>query len=175
VLSGGARWGQASINPLNLLQDWASLVLQNEGAMPRDVVMSVDVWKVFRADAEVQKRLDQFRGESTMQRDANMQEGLTFHGVVDGFNIYSYQGWYVDDNNVEQPILPAGTVIMGSSAVEGVQAFGAIMDEEAGIQPMAYFPKSWVEKDPSMRILLMQSAPLVVPYRPNATLCATVL
>jgi hypothetical protein len=175
VLSGGARWGQASINPLNLLQDWASLVLENEGSMPRDVVMSVDVWKVFRADAEVQKRLDQFRGESTMQRDANMQEGLTFHGVVDGFNIYSYQGWYVDDNNVEQPILPAGTVIMGSSAVEGVQAFGAIMDEEAGIQPMAYFPKSWVEKDPSMRILLMQSAPLVVPYRPNATLCATVL
>lgn len=31
-----------------------------------------------------------------------------------------------------------------------------------------------VEEDPSVRWLLLQSAPLVVPYRPNATFCATI-
>jgi hypothetical protein len=175
VLSGGARWGQAGVNPLNLLQDWASLVLQTEGAMPTRVVMTVDVWKIFRADAEVQKRLDQFRGTSTMVRDASMDAGGTFMGIVDGFEIWVYQDWYVNDAGTEVPMLPAGTVIMGSSQIEGVQAFGAILDEESDLQPMAYFPKSWIEKDPSVRLLLTQSAPLMVPYRPNASLCATVL
>lgn len=175
VLTGGNRWGQAGVNPLNLLQDWAQLVLQKSGAMPTDVVMTVDAWKVFRADTEVQKRLDQFRGNSTLVRDAQIAEGGVFMGVVDGFNIYVYSGWYVDDAGVEQPILPAGTVLMGGQQIEGVRAYGAIRDEEAGYQAMAYFPKSWVEKDPAVRFLLMQSAPLVVPYRVNASFAATVL
>jgi hypothetical protein len=39
---------------------------------------------------------------------------------------------------------------------------------------MEYFVKSWEVEDPSRRILLMQSAPLIVPYRPDATFAATV-
>lgn len=175
TLTGGNRWGQAGVNPLNLLQDWAQTVLQLSGSMPSDVIMTVDAWKIFRADSEVQKRLDQFRGNSTMVQDAQIAEGGVFMGVVDGFNIYVYSGWYVDDNGVEQPILPAGTVLMGSSQIQGVRAFGAIRDEEAGFQATPYYPKSWVEKDPSVRYLLMQSAPLVVPTRVNASFAATVL
>ncbi len=57
TLSGGNRWNQAGIKPLDNLQDWAQTVLQASGAMPVDVVMTVDVWKVFRADADVQSRL----------------------------------------------------------------------------------------------------------------------
>lgn len=175
VLSGGARWGQAGVNPLNLLQDWALTVQQACGAAPIDVIMTIDVWKIFRADAEVQKRLDQFRGNSTMVRDSSVNAGLDFKGVIDGFNVFTYADWYIDDNNAEQPILPAGTVIMSSAQVEGVRCYGAIRDEEAGYQALPYFPKSWVEKDPAVRYLLMQSAPLMVPYRVNASFCATVL
>ena len=40
---------------------------------------------------------------------------------------------------------------------------------------MPYFSKSWVEEDPAVRYLMLQSAPLVVPYRVNASLCAKVL
>jgi hypothetical protein len=42
------------------------------------------------------------------------------------------------------------------------------------MQAMPYFAKSWIEKDPSARVLLMQSAPLPVPYRINASMAATV-
>ena len=48
-----------------------------------------------------------------------------------------------------------------------------IMDEKAAFKALRYFSKSWLEEDPAVRWLLMQSAPLVVPYRPNASLCAT--
>jgi hypothetical protein len=40
---------------------------------------------------------------------------------------------------------------------------------------MEYFTKSWTIPDPSTRILLMQSAPLMVPYRINASFSAKVL
>lgn len=175
TLTGGNRWGQTGVNPLNLLQDWAQTMLQISGSMPTDVVMTVDVWKVFRADAEVQKRLDQVRGNSTLVRDAQIAEGGVFMGVIDGFNVYVYSGWYINDSNSEVPILPAGTVLMGSSQIQGVRAFGAIRDEAAGFQATPYYPKSWIEEDPSVRYLLMQSAPLVVPTRVNASFAATVL
>jgi hypothetical protein len=175
TLTGGNCWGQTGVKPLNLLQDWSQLILQICGAMPTDVVMTVDVWKVFREDATVQKRLDQYRGNSTLVQDAQVSEGGVFMGVIDGFNIFVYSGWYIDDNNAEQPILPAGTVLLGGAQIQGVQAFGAIRDEAAGYQAVPYYPKSWVEEDPSVRYLLMQSAPLVVPTRVNASFAATVL
>lgn len=175
TLTGGECWGQAGVKPLNLLQDWAQLMLQKSGAIPTDVIMTTDVWKVFREDTQVQKRLDQFRGNSTMTQQAQIAEGGVFMGIIDGFNIYVYSGWYVNDSNVETPILPAGTVLMTSSQLQGVQAFGAIRDEAAGFQALPYYPKSWVEEDPSARMLLMQSAPLIVPTRVNASFAATVL
>jgi len=61
------------------------------------------------------------------------------------------------------------------NGVEGYRAFGAIRDEEAGYQPLPYFSKSWIEKDPAVRWLLLQSAPLMVPYRINGSLSAQVL
>jgi hypothetical protein len=96
-------------------------------------------------------------------------------GRMGDYAIYTYSGTYTDpeDGQVKQ-ILPANTVLVGSSGVDGVRHFGAIRDLDAGIQARQYFVKSWVVPDPSRRFLLMQSAPLLVPYRPNALLSATV-
>jgi len=74
----------------------------------------------------------------------------------------------------ETPMLPANYVLMGSRSLEGVRAFGAIMDEDFAYGALAFAPKTWVEKNPSRRHLLMQSAPLVVPSRVNALLAAKV-
>lgn len=175
-LSSPNCWSDSGINPLNDLQDWSLLVLQKSGTSPVDVVMTTDVWKVFRENSFVKARwntLNEFRAPLDM--GAVSQTGGTLKGNIDGFNIYVYADWYIDDNGTEQPMLPTGTVLLLSPQVDGVRAYGAIRDEEAGYQPVPYYAKSWVEKDPSVRYLLMQSAPLVVPYRPDASLAATVL
>lgn len=170
------RWSDSGINPLNDLQDWSDTMIKTAGVAITDVVMTVDVWKVFRANAEVAKRLDRFRGNSTMQQDAHSREGLVYMQSVDGFNIYTYSGWYVDPTTgTETALLPAATVLgIAGGFVEGTQCYGAILDHDA-LRAMEYFVKSWLENDPSTRYLLMQSAPLVVPYRVNATFRATVL
>jgi hypothetical protein len=176
TLSGSQRWGQSGVKPLDSLQDWSLLVTQKCGAMPIDVLMDVDAWKVFRADPDVKARLDRFRGNSTMVVDAKLGEGGTFMGSIDGFNFWVYASWYVDPvDGQEKPILPSGTVLLSGPQLEGVRAFGAIRDEQAGFQAMPYFPKSWLENDPAVRYLMTQSAPLVVPYRVNGCLAANVL
>ena len=172
-------WSVTTWNPLDDLQDWSQIVLQATGTMPSDVVMTVDVWKVFRNNQNIQNRLNLFRtigAPPSASLDAQVTEGGVFMGTIDGFNLFVYAGWYVDPSTgTELPILPAGTVIMSSAQLEGTRAYGAIRDEQAGLQPVPYFVKSWTEEDPSVRFLMMQSAPLMVPYRPNASFKAKVL
>ena len=178
VKASGSKWSDTNVNPLNDLQDWAlSLVLKDSGAMSRDVVMTVDVWNVFRENQFIKSRWNSLNANrADISMNAAIETGGVFMGGIDGFNIYVYADWFVDPvDNVEKPMIPAGTVILAGAQVEGVRAFGAVRDEEAGFQPMPFFPKSWVEKDPSVRYLLTQSAPLVYPQRPDATLTATVL
>jgi len=175
TLAGAALWSDPAVDPLDDLQDWSQTALQISGAMLRDVIMTVDVWKIFRKKASVQAELDRFRGSSTMETAAQIEEGGVYMGMIDGFNVFVYSGWYLDAAGVEQPILPAGTVLMAGAQIEGVQAFGAIRDEDAGYQALPLFSKSWVSKDPSVRYLLTQSAPLIVPTRVNASFTASVL
>ena len=172
TLSGTEKWGETDAVPLDNLQTWAGLILKKSGAGARDVIMDIDAWNKFRKDPEVKEEIALFRGTSTMVQDATFTDGGVFMGQIQGFNIFVYSG--LSENNA--PLLPSGTVILVSeSEIQGVRAFGAIRDEASGFQALPYFPKSWVVQDPSARIVMTQSAPLLVPQRINATLCATVL
>ena len=171
-------WGAAGAHPLDDLQDWSQLALKQTGAQLLDLVMTVDVWKVFRIDPTIKDRILVYQATQnpSLNPNAQLTEGGVYMGSVDGFNIFVYSGWYVDPaDGVEKPILPAGTCILTGPQLEGVQAYGAIRDEAAGLQALAYFAKSWTQEDPSVRYIMLQSAPLIVPYRPNALITAKVL
>ncbi|MBI5135780.1 MAG: major capsid protein [Nitrospirae bacterium] len=176
TLGAGSKWGDAGIKPLDDLEDWATTVLDDSGSTITDVVMSPDAWRKFREDADVKAILDNRRGGDGSNLSLVRRLGhATFQGNIGDFDIWVYGGKYKDSAGVRQSILPAGTVMLLSSDVDGRRHFGAIRDEEAGFQAREMFPKSWIKKDPSVRYLLMQSAPLTVPYRPDATFTATVL
>jgi len=175
TLTTSARWGESGIKPLDLLQDWNDEVVLRSGVGVTQWTMTTDAWKIFRADADVQKRLDRTVPASTMSQAAHDREGMVYQGTIDGFDIYTYSGWAVDPvSGTETALLPAFTVLGCAGAdVQGVRHFGAILDHDS-LQAQPYFAKSWLEHDPSMRYLLMQSAPLLVPYRANATFRAKV-
>lgn len=177
ALTSTARWGESGVKPLENIEDWTATLLQNSGAVVRDVIMDPKAWRLFRADADVQKYLDNGPLSNSgigVVATQFAQLGLSFKGSIGELRFWVYQDWYVDDNGTEQKMIPDYTVILASPDVDGVQHHGAIRDEEAGLQGLEFFSKSWVVPDPSRRILLMQSAPLIVPYRPDATFCATV-
>lgn len=176
VLSGADLWSAATADPMGDLHDWNELAMQQPAGAPLiDFIMDPNAFKNFRAHAKVEKKLDLRREVGAeIQIQALREEGLRFMGVIDTFNIWVYQAWYEETIGTLVPFLASGTVVGATPAIEGVQQFGAILDEDV-LRAMRFFPKSWVEQDPSRRFVMTQSAPLVVPGRVNGTLKATVL
>lgn len=176
VLTGADRWGQAGIEPQETLEDAALTVLQKSGAKVRNWVFDPVAWKSFRKNSDLlEKKLDLRRVQSGEIRLDLVPDHVQYKGSDGSYDYWVYADWYLDDASdaEETPMLPSGTVI-GVGEIEGVRHFGAIKDEDAGFQPLEYFSKSWKIEDPSSRILLMQSAPIIVPYRINASCAITI-
>lgn len=176
VKTTGTKWGEDGVDPWSDVEGWSLLVFQKSGAAPTDVIMDVAAWQKFRLSPTFDKLVDKRRlSDIDMVRYAAViASGGQFQGRIGNQNIWLFENSYIDENGNEQKFLPTGTVILGSASIEGVQHHGAIRDVEA-LFPQESYTKSWVIQDPSVRILLMQSAPLVVPYRPNASFSARVL
>ena len=173
ALAGGAMWSAATATPLDNLRTWALLGLKKSGVFLTDVIMSVDVYQKFIVNAAVQARwaaLNSNQLGTNLQLGVAQVEGAVYMGQIDGFNIFVYAGWYIDEQDAEQEIHPTGWVTMSApAAVEGVRAQGAIKDVENPVEA-EFYAKSWTEPDPSVRYIMLVSAPLTVPVRPNATL-----
>lgn len=171
VKAAGTKWTDAGVSPMDDLHLWSSL-----GEAPiTDYFMTQDVYAVFRASADVKERMLWVRGSDTITTAAVLSRDLTLMGTMDSFRIWVIPKLEVK-NEAGQKVrmVPDGTVLgVADNYFEGVRHYGAIQDVEH-FEPGAYFVKSWVEQDPSVRYMMLQSAPLMVPYRPNCTLRATV-
>jgi hypothetical protein len=177
ALSGDLTWDNtpATATPGQNLVDWAALVLRESGAVVTDVVFTNTPYGYFKKDPAVIGSVWYPRaGESKVEFGGDMAKGAVYMGNWGAFRLWLYNDWYVDDTNTEQPMIPDGTVILSGKALQGTRMFGAILDPEFSYRAMAYAPKSWTVKDPAQRFVMIQSAPIVVPQRVNASLCATV-
>jgi hypothetical protein len=106
-------------------------------------------------------------------------------GFIDGgssggrLNLWRYSNWYSetasDGTLTVRQFLDPNDVVGYGPAVDGIAAFGAIMDVQAGLAEATIFPKMWEEEDPSAVNTMSQSAPLMVPTNPNNTWKMTVI
>ena len=179
ALAGSATWDSSGVNPVDDLEDWAIAIQDKSGVVAKTVVMDPQAWKLFRSNEIVQKYLDIRRGTNNIinidPQIISESEKARYAGSIGDFAIWVYNDTYIDDKGVICKLLPEKTVLLGSrEGLEGTRCYGAIHDEKANWTANRYFTKSWIEEDPSVRWLLLQSAPLVVPYRPNASMCVTV-
>lgn len=179
ALTTTARWGETDVKPLRNMETWAGEIQDASGAVSPNVTFDPKAWELVRDDPEVEKFLEYRRGTSNSINIDPMirgqgQDKARYVGSIGDLNFWVYQDTYVDDDGNTQKLLPDYTVIMGGGAIEGTRAYGVIQDEKANYRADRYFIKSWLEEDPAIRWMLLQSAPLVVPYRVNASFCATV-
>jgi hypothetical protein len=175
-LTGANEWGDAGIDPIANLQSWALLVFDKSGIRPNRVVMTLDAYQLFMASASVVAWMNRYnRDGATVTPNAVEGDDGWFAGSIGGFEIFVYNGTYIDPiPNTPADILPPMTVLLGGKSIKGYRAYGAIRDEKAGLQARPYFSKSWIEEDPPVRYIMLQSAPIVAPLYPDAMLAATV-
>ena len=175
ALTTTARWGETDVEPMDNIETWQTVVLKATGRAVTDVIMEPDAWTLFGDSPKVQRFLDTRRETDGpgLGRARPTGEGIQFKGTIGEIRYHIYQQWYHDGTD-DVPFLPQYQVIMGSQELLGTRHFGAIQDQELNFGASAFASKSWTVPDPSQRFLLMQSAPLVVPYRPDATFAALV-
>lgn len=186
TLSGSDVWpltvaaGATNTRPSDDIEDWQTRVLQKSGAVATDLIFTNKSWRAFRLDTTIKDNAITFPALSPFGNQVNagaqIMKGAVYKGRWGNFDLWLYNDWFIDpEDNKEKPLIPDGAVLMSCADLMGTRAFGVIMDPAFNYGPLAYAPKTWVKEDPAQRLLLMQSAPLVIPSRVNASLCATVV
>ena len=186
ALSGSDKWptsvptGQSNTQPSDDIEAWQTTFLKESGAVPTDLVFTNSSWRAFRLDTTIKDNAINFPALSPFGNQINagaqIAKGAVYKGRWGNFDLWLYNDWFIDPlDNVEKPMIADGAVIMSGADLMGTRAFGVILDPAFNYGPLAFAPKSEVKFDPAQRIILMQSAPLVIPSRVNASLCATVV
>lgn len=194
ALTGADKWDDANITidkMFGQLEDLAEDMRDRIGQTPGFVLMDPKAWKLMRAkllasDKGGAKYLDKNnRGYDRISVDLTPslagEMGLQAKGSFGDIPIFTFQSEYVDpETGTVKKVMPDNTVLMiARSRLEGVRHFGAIQSidpqtEQFVLNPMEYFASSWTERNPAARMLQLESAPLMIPYYPDAVQTITV-
>jgi hypothetical protein len=167
-LAGQALWTDyTNSNPIADLKRWRLSVIQKTGKAPNIAVFASDVVDTFINHPIVKDLLNTLRLNVGVIEPSVQSDAITFIGKLPslGLEIYSYDEWYLDDNDVEQPMVPNGTVILASRDMNK-RLYGAVTQIESGnfvTIEGERVPKSWVDEDNEVRKLRMTSRPLPAP------------
>ena len=191
ALSGTSKWNDANITIDQIfgqMEDWVEAYRDKHGVVPDFFLFDPEAWKLLRAkltDDAGKKYLDKtMKGYERISVDLTPstagEMGLQAKGSFGDIPIFTSQSEYQDpDTAVMKKVMPDNTVLLiNRGHLEGVRHFGAIqsIDENDNmvLNAMEYFSSSWVERNPAQRLIQLESAPLLVPYRPNAVFTYTV-
>ena len=177
ALAGGDKWDAATPpNIMQQLEDWSQMIADFDGNT-EVVIMGKNAWKLMRRNAEVLKLLDTRRGDNSslaLSPAVAIQAGAQYKGMLGEFPIWVYTGSYIDPaDGLTKKYIGDNDVVLAGRRVEGVRHFGAIMDVDVLIARETY-SQSWVERNPSRRMLQFESSPILAPHRPNSSMKVTV-
>ncbi|MDT3419616.1 hypothetical protein QF008_001347 [Pseudomonas protegens] len=181
ITLGAGRWNTPDSDPIANLRQWQRKVAKDSGRTAGVAVLSAEAQDAFQKNDTVLKQLNSRRVDMGLIKPELLPDGVTYLGYLNdpGVDLYTYNEWYLDDDSGDEaPLIPAGGVLLGSTATRNAMLYGAIQDLEAiesGLVEAARFPKSWVTQEPSMRWLKLQSAALAGLLEPNAFIYAKVV
>lgn len=180
TLAGGSGWNEAGAAIVDNLNSWRETVRRAKfGGSTSHLVLGKNVVSHFTKDAEVRDLLDTtVRGTegNTFNIGVRSMEEVEYIGRFNGgLEVWAYSGYYEDADGNQVDVLDPDSVVLVGQGIRGVRCFGAIMDRKAGYQAASMFPKMWEQEDPAGLWLMTQSAPLMVPMRPNNSLTAKVV
>lgn len=179
VLSGADLWSAETSTKYEDLKAWRLQVIKKSGFSPKIVIFGEAASIAFVNDAEIQIKMNQFNGTLAIMKPSVIDDALTYLGVLPelGLELYTYSEWYLDDNDVEQPMIPTDHVLMGRKNM-GELLYGAVTQlqgEQFVTIEGTRVPKSWAEEGNDQRLIRLVSSPVPRPDDIDAWLVAKVL
>ena len=189
TLLPGQLWTDPGVNPLNDLTAWRRIMHRPTGPAAVNrfkgrftmLVMGVDAAEAFRQNEQVREELDvdiaNFRGKTIVNAQVLEATDIELIGVLNsGVEVYAYNEYFEDENGDIVNIMdPRDVVALNPRMVKGQIAYGTIESFAADLQSMSMFPNMYSSKDGRDIFLCHESAPMVFPINPNATLRARVV
>ena len=178
-LTGSNQWGESGVKVLSSIRSWGTLVAEKSGGAATQVVMGAEASELFQGDTDVREVLDNRRQASGTIEFGPVSTGsedmvAAYLGSIGMFDFWQYTQKYEDEAGTVRDMLPAtGVLLMAPQVFAGAMTHGAIRDLQS-LRALARFPKMWPEQDPSVMMMMTQSAPLPVPREVNASLFADV-
>lgn len=157
---------------LDDLDDWMVRMQRASGYAPTMAIMGVDAYSVFSGKQQVKDQMNTQRRASDIGLTAvGNGEAVQYRGTVGPLEVYTYAEIYEDNSGTATDMMDSESVVLLNPAgLEGIRCFGAIMDPKAGYQAASMWPKNFTSEDPPAEFVMTQSAPLMVPKRPNAAM-----
>lgn len=182
----GARWGDSGVKIFDDLQSWIDIVALAEfGGSVNNVILGSQAAAAFMADVEsgsLKGKLDtNYRGSEEVSFNRGIVRSDPINNIAylgtlgSGIRVWRYTGTFQNNDGTYTNIMDPRDALLVAPGIDGVKAFGAILDEDANLSPADIFVKMWKQEDPSARFIMSQSAPLMIPVNPNCTLKARVL
>lgn len=183
ALTGADLWSASTSNPAADMLSAAQLINDAVSLNVTDVILGADAADAFLSNASVMTKLDPLRLRTgTVDLTQQFQEsGAMFLGeFVHGIRVWRYARQVEVNGTTVDLIRPKfAEFVARTPAAQFVTYYGAIEDMKAigagKVLQSQRFSKSWEEEDPSARMLLVESNPLPVMRRPDATLSMQVL
>lgn len=186
LVTEATLWTAAGADPIADLRKYKRRVSKKSGRTANACVMSAEAADAFLDSEEVLKKLNTRRVDMGMIKPEQLPDGVTYLGYLNdpGLDLYQYEEWFTpdgeeDDSGLEdEPMIPAGGLIVGPTTSRNSMLYGAIKDVKAiegALFDVDRYPKSWTDEDAGVRWLSMQSAPIPGFHEPDAFVFAKVV
>jgi hypothetical protein len=167
TLVGDALWTSNNSDPFAFLYQLFRGMNIRGWRTPKTMVIGGNVVDPFITNPMVRNRLSTIIAINSGRIDPRqLADGSTFLGEmnINGFQIdvYTYDFSYTDQG-VRTYAMPQDKIIIGPGETTNYFCYGAIQDlraVETGMVESRRFPKVWEEENPSVRSVMLQSAPM---------------
>lgn len=195
ALTSTAQWTPANVaagtaTPVLNIEAWQRGILKKSGGVCNDIVFTTSAWEGFISDPLLRGAIYYPKlGDSgnVVNIGNEIKRGAIYKGQWGQYSLWIYNEWYVETGteagpavggsqivDKEYPMIPDGGIVMAGPDLLGTRAFGQILDPSFNYAALPFAPKTWVAEDPPQRYLMMQSSPIVIPARVNASFAAQV-
>ena len=176
TLTGTAKFSDPSQNfntVLEYLRKTRKSITVTGAPSPNHIAVAPDVGdvliKIFNP-ADKNSMISSIRADRGQIDIRNLPDGITYIGYFAelGCDIYSYDGTYLDLDNVVKPYAPQGYLSMLSTNARFDRNYGAIKNYHGNFVSVSRFPHSWIENDGRGRMVQVESAPLLALHQVDA-------
>lgn len=194
VLSGSDLWSDGSSNPLETLRTGATF-LREEGLTAGssiDLLIGRDAFPLFINHPIIKDHLDNRRiSRGDLQRpQLNNKTGLAIHGTITvydfTFNVWTYNGWYEDENGDRQYYLDPKQILLLPDDLEAKTAYAGIpaikrdkgnaeFAEYISQEEAEYYMSNFIDQTKKAHWFEIASAPLPIPVSVDRIWSAQVL